>query len=102
MEGLELACFSIISNVGAAKSMYIQALSLAKEGKYDEAKDMIVEGEAMYVEGHKAHMELVQQEAGGEKVETSLILMHAEDQLISTEVIKMMVLEFIELYQKVQ
>ena len=38
MEGLELACFEIISNVGTAKSCYINAIHKAKEGDYEEAK----------------------------------------------------------------
>jgi len=35
MEGLELACFEIISNVGTAKSCYINAIHKAKEGDYE-------------------------------------------------------------------
>lgn len=101
MEGLELVCFSIISNVGAAKSTYVEALNLAKEGKFEEASQKIVEGDEMFVEGHKSHMELIQKECSGEEVKSTLLLMHAEDQLISTETLKMMILEMIELYKKV-
>ncbi|MGL5541517.1 MAG: PTS lactose/cellobiose transporter subunit IIA [Erysipelotrichaceae bacterium] len=101
MEGLELVCFTIIANVGGAKSMYLEAINVAKQGNYEEAKAMIEEGAAMFIEGHKAHMELVQKEASGEAVSPSLLLLHAEDQLMSAETIKIMALEFIELYEKV-
>ena len=47
MEGLELACFEIISNVGTAKSCYINAIHKAKEGDYEEAKKLIEEGNKM-------------------------------------------------------
>ncbi len=101
MEGLELVCFTIIANVGAAKSMYLEAISVAKQGNFEEARKMIEEGSQTFVEGHKAHMELVQKEASGEAVTPSLLLLHAEDQLMSAETIKIMALEFIELYEKV-
>ena len=101
MEGLELACFEIISNVGTAKSCYINAIHKAKEGDYEEAKKLIEEGNQMYAEGHKAHVEMIQKEAAGESVETCLLLIHAEDQMMSTEVFKVLAEEMIELYKKV-
>lgn len=101
MEGLELVCFSIISSVGAAKSFYVEALNCAKAGNYEEASAKILEGDALFVEGHKTHMELIQKECAGEEVKGTLLLMHAEDQLISTETLKLMILEMIELYKKV-
>ncbi|MCU4679976.1 PTS lactose/cellobiose transporter subunit IIA [Enterococcus faecium] len=38
MEGIELTAFSIISNVGMAKSLAIEALRDARKGKYNEAE----------------------------------------------------------------
>ena len=101
MEGLELICFGIISNVGAAKSMYVNAITLAKEGKFDEARAEIEEGNNFFVDGHKSHMELIQKECSGENVNVTMLLMHAEDQLISTENFKILALEFIELYERI-
>ena len=43
MEGLELICFQIISNVGGARSCFINAIQEAKEGRFDEAEKMGVE-----------------------------------------------------------
>lgn len=104
MEGLELACFEIISNVGTAKSCYINAIHKAKEGDYEEAKKLIEEakklieeGNKMYAEGHKAHVEMIQKEASGESVETCLLLIHAEDQMMSAETFQVLAGEFIDL-----
>ena len=93
MEGLELACFEIISNVGTAKSCYINAIHKAKEGDYEEAKKLIEEGNKMYAEGHKAHVEMIQKEASGESVETCLLLIHAEDQMMSAETFQVLAKE---------
>ena len=61
---------------------------------------LIAEGERLTAEGHKSHTQLIQQEAAGEDVKLSLLLLHAEDQMMSAETIKIMVEEMIELYQK--
>ena len=63
MEGLELICFQIISASGGAKSAYMAALEAAKEGNYEEAENMIKEGDEMLNQGHAPHATLVQQEA---------------------------------------
>ena len=97
MEGLELACFEIISNVGMAKTCYINAIHKAEEGEYEEAKKLIEEGNEHYAEGHKAHVEMIQKEASGESVETCLLLIHAEDQMMSAETFQVPAGEFIKM-----
>jgi len=101
MEGLELTCFQIISAVGTARSMYIEAIQEAKAGNIDRARQIVKEGEDIFVEGHKAHAGLIQQEASGDKVDVQLLLLHAEDQLMSAEAFKIIANEFIDLYEKI-
>jgi PTS system cellobiose-specific IIA component len=99
MEGLELISFQIISAVGTAKSMYIEAIQEAKKGNIEEANKLVEEGSEMYAQGHHAHAKLIQLEAQGEKTEINLLLLHAEDQMMSAETVKIMAQEFIELYE---
>ena len=100
MEGLELIAFQIISAVGTARSCYIEAIQEAKRGDYAAAEKLIGEGDAAFVEGHDAHAGLLQQEAekGGSIV--NLLLLHAEDQLMSAEGFKTIAQAFIEVYQR--
>lgn len=100
MEDMELLCFKIISAVGEAKSDYISALEAAKKGEYEKAEEAMKHGDACYVNGHKQHAELITKEANGEKTEVCLLLMHAEDQLMAAETIKLLAAELIELYKK--
>lgn len=102
MNGLELISFQIISAVGTARSMYIEAIELAKQGKIEEARKMIKEGEEAFVQGHSAHAELIQKEAGGESVQTNLLLIHAEDQLMSAEAFQIIATQFIDLYESIK
>ena len=37
VEGLEMICFRIISNVGGARSSYIEAIQKAKQGDFEGA-----------------------------------------------------------------
>lgn len=98
---LELVGFEIISNVGMAKSAYMEAIKLAKKQQYDEAKVQISEGDSYYAQAHGVHSELVKMEASGEGVALNILLVHAEDQMMSTEIIKILALELIDLYQKI-
>lgn len=100
MEGMELICFQLITAAGGAKSNYIGAIQKAKEGLYEEAEALIKEGDELLKKGHEPHVDLIQKEAAGESVPMSLILMHAEDQMMSTELFKVMAEEMIELYKK--
>ena len=80
--------------------MYIEAIQLAKDGKISEAEAMMEEGQKVFVEGHHAHASLIQKEAAGEKTEFALLLMHAEDQLMSAEAFGILAQEFIDIYKK--
>lgn len=102
MEGIELICFQIISAVGNARSLYIEAIQEAKEGNFDKAEELIKEGEASFTEGHAAHGKLIQQEAGGEPTTMTLLLTHAEDQLMSAEAFGILSREFIDLYKAIK
>ena len=96
MDGLELVSFKIISAVGMAKSSFIEAMKVAANGEFDVARAKSFNG------GHLAHSELIQQEASGNHVVPSILLMHAEDQLMSAETIKVMALEIIRLNERVK
>ncbi|MFC6401252.1 PTS lactose/cellobiose transporter subunit IIA [Mammaliicoccus sciuri] len=99
MEKYEQIAFQIITNVGMAKSNYMQAIQEAKEGNFETSENLVTEGNQFLVEGHKVHKDLIQAEASGEPVPLNLLLSHAEDQLISTEVIKEMAKELIYVHQ---
>ncbi len=101
IENFEMICFQLITAAGGAKSNYIGAIQKAKEGAYDEAEALIAEGDELMKQGHEPHTELIQKEAAGEDLHMGLILTHAEDQMMSAEVFKVLAEEMIELYKKV-
>ena len=84
-EKFELACFQIITYVGTARTHFINAIHCAKEGKYDEAAELIKQGDEAFSLGHNAHADLLTMDANGEISNGYMLLMHAEDQLMSAE-----------------
>ena len=97
MNELELVAFEIISNVGMGKSLAMEAIREGRQGNYELAEQKLEEAKQFLLQGHHAHAGLIQKEAAGEKLEFSLIIMHAEDQLISAETIKDIAIELIEM-----
>ena len=102
MEGLELISFQIIAAAGTARSSYIEALQAAKEGRYDEATEIIKQGDEAFVEAHHIHAEVIQKFAAGEDPGANILLIHAEDQVMSAEVFKLLAEELIEVYKKLK
>ena len=102
MDELELVAFEIISNVGMAKSLAMEAIREAREGNFEEAEKKVDEAKGFLLEGHHAHSGLIQNEANGKKLEFSLIIMHAEDQRMSAETIKDIAIELIEMNKEIK
>ena len=101
MEGLEYTCFQIISTVGGARSCFIEAIQMVKIKNYQRVEELLSEGDRLFKQGHHAHTSLIQQEAAGEFEEISLLLIHAEDQLMSAESFRIIAVELIEVYNKI-
>lgn len=93
--------FEIITNAGSAKSLYIEIVNQCQNKNFDKIDEMMKEAETCLVEAHHAHFDLVQQEIHGNPVEFSLILVHAEDQLMNAETMKFMAEKFVQLYRDV-
>lgn len=100
MEGMEMVCFQIIASSGGAKSAYMQAIEEAKKRNFDKAEEMMKQGEEYMNQGHEPHATLIQKEAGGEPTPVSLLLIHAEDQMMGAEQFKVLAEEMIDLYKR--
>lgn len=100
-EELARASFQIIAHVGDARSCYLEAISHAKKGDFESASASMERGAEMFRKGHAAHAELVQREAGGDPVNMTLMITHAEDQLMSAEAFGILAEEFIDVHRRI-
>ena len=92
--------FSVIANVGSARSMYIEAIHLARNGAIKEARERMKEGELLFVEGHGSHLKMFGEELSVEDLRYIPLLMHAEDQLMSAETLKIVCEEMIDILEE--
>jgi PTS system cellobiose-specific IIA component len=99
-EELEEQIFQIISSVGAAKSCFIEAIAKAKKGEIAEARKLIEEGNESFINGHKVHHSLLEKEMSGDPITISLIVLHAEDQIMAADSFKIIANSFIDLYEE--
>ena len=102
MNGVELVCFKMISALGAARSAFMEAIVEAKKGNFEEASSLIEEGHQQRLKGHEIHFELLQKDSSGNTVPFSLLLLHAEDQLMSTELLQVTSEEILALYLRLE
>ncbi len=100
MQSSDQISFEMIAKNGAARSLFMEAVQAAKNGKNTEAHKLMEDGQAMLVEGHVIHGELITRYARGEEVKMDLLLVHAEDQLMAAEMFKLMAREYIEIYER--
>ena len=99
-EQFEMLCFQVITYVGTARTHFINAIQSAKSGNFEEAQKLMKEGDEAFAQGHNGHADLLTMDANGELTGGLMLLMHAEDQLMSAENFSILAKEFIELYQK--
>lgn len=89
----------LIFFAGNAKSMSMQAISLAEEGKFTEAKEMLTQANTELHKSHKLQTEMMQSELQGEMIEKSILLIHAQDHFMGATLSCEMAEKFIHLYE---
>ncbi|HDR8245662.1 TPA: PTS lactose/cellobiose transporter subunit IIA [Bacillus cereus] len=98
MDTIETKAFHLILHGGNARSCSMEAIDCAKRGEFTEAK--LQEALEELKEAHRVQTELIQKEAGGEKTEVTLLMVHAQDHLMNAITVKELASEFVELYRK--
>ncbi len=98
LEEVSNIAMEIISYAGCAKSCYMNALQHYKKGKDKAGNDCIAEGDKAMLVAHKSHASLLSVEMNQQEPQASLLLMHAEDQLMHAETIKILAEELKDVY----
>lgn len=95
---LETIIMTIISNAGTAKSLAIEAIRNIKDKNKDLAKENIEEARKLLNKAHNAQTQLLHSEAAGDGVDVSLLLVHAQDHLMTSITTVDIVSELIEIF----
>ena len=102
MDELVRTSFQIIAAVGGARSSYVEAVAAAKAGDFKRADELMKAGDESFLGGHDAHTSLIQREAAGDPVNMTLMITHAEDQLMAAESFKIVAAELIDVYRRME
>lgn len=100
MREVDEISFQLISNAGVARSSFFDAIRKARIGKFQEAQELIEKGSQYYKDAHGIHSDLIKKEASGEIIWMSLLMSHAEDLMMSSEISREMALELCYLYEE--
>lgn len=101
-EEMQMLSFQIILHAGNARSSAMEAIALAKEYNFTAARDKIEEADKEFTEAHHQQTQLLQAEASGEKHDITVILIHAQDHLMTSMAVKDLANEMIDMYEKIQ
>jgi len=99
-EEITLLGFEIVSYAGEARSKLLDALKAAENGQFDKAEELVESANSSIIEAHHAQTSLLQKEAAGEDLAFSVTLMHGQDHLMTTLLLKDMMRHLIELYKR--
>ena len=99
-EELEEVVMGLIINSGQARSLAYAALKQAKQG--DFAKAMMDQSRIALNEAHLVQTKLIEGDAGEGKMKVSLVLVHAQDHLMTSMLARELITELIELHEKLK
>ena len=97
MDQQEQIVINLIVNAGSARSSAIEAIQYAKAGDIEKAEESL---EAVN-EAHHSQTEMIQAEIRGEKAPLSLLMVHAQDHLMTSLLCIDLAQEFVDVYKKI-
>ncbi|HEM6155969.1 TPA: PTS cellobiose transporter subunit IIA [Streptococcus suis] len=100
-EELQMTAFGIILSSGNARSVIHEAFAAMREGDYDKAEELLEAANADMLEAHHSQTGLLQEYASGTEVKVEIIMVHAQDHLMTTMTLREVALEMLALYRKV-
>lgn len=98
-EDISMVGFTIVAYAGDAKTALLNALKEAKAGNFDKARELVEESNKSLVDAHNAQTKLMSQEADGEELDTTFIMSHGQDTLMTTMLLKDEISYFIDIYE---
>ena len=98
---LEEQVMGIIINSGEARSCAYQALSLAKQGDFAGAEAKMELAREAANAAHLVQTKLIEADMGEGKTTMTLIMVHAQDHLMTSMLARELVKEIIELHKKI-
>jgi PTS system cellobiose-specific IIA component len=89
--------FQLILYSGNARSLAMEAIYASKEKDFNTAFEKLSESDSEFVKAHHFQTQLIQAEASGEEMDIPIIMVHAQDHLMTAMTLKDLAKEIVEL-----
>ncbi len=96
---MEEEIFKMISHGGDARAYAYEALEAARTGDMVKAEEKLKTSQDELDLAHNTQTKLIQQEVNGEPLKMSLLMVHAQDQLMTAISEKCLIEQMIKMYQ---
>ncbi|MDO5079610.1 PTS lactose/cellobiose transporter subunit IIA [Streptococcus minor] len=96
------AVMGLIMHGGDAKGNAVEAIRCAKLGQFDQAKEYLEKANKALNVAHNSQTSLLTQEASGDSVELSLLLVHGQDHLMTALTFIDLAKEVVEVYERME
>nr|WP_293994934.1 PTS lactose/cellobiose transporter subunit IIA [uncultured Fusobacterium sp.] len=96
---LETIAMTLVGNAGEGRSLAFEALNEAKKGNFEKAEQLLKESQERTLAAHEIQTQLICNEADGNKTEMSLLMVHAQDHLMTSMLARELITELIEIYK---
>lgn len=101
MELAEEKIFQLISFSGTGRSFVFEAFQKCQEGNYEEADKCMEDAKEQLLLAHKVQTSLIQEEAKGNKYEVNILLVHAQDHLMTSILAKELIEKMIKMQKEI-
>ncbi len=98
---LESTVMGLICNAGEARSCAMEATKNAREGQYEQARILLQQADDAIKRAHIVQTELIGADEGEGKIPVTLVLVHAQDHLMTTMQAIEQAQETVLLYQRI-
>ena len=98
---LEEQVMGIIINSGEARSCSYKALAFAKQGDFAQADAKMEDARHAANAAHLVQTQLIEADMGEGKIPMTLIMVHAQDHLMTSMLARELVKELIDLHKKI-
>ena len=92
----------LIINAGEARSYAMQALRAAKQGDWDLVDEQLTEASAASKRAHDVQTMLIGMDEGCGKIPVNLVMVHAQDHIMTSMLAREMIEELIEIHRQRQ
>ena len=96
---LESIAMTLVGNAGEGRSLAFEALNEAKKGNFEKAEQLLKESQKRTLAAHEIQTQLICNEADGNKTEMNLLMVHAQDHLMTSMLARELITELIEIYK---